>query len=76
MELAEKRNIPVEEKDFTRYDAYSADERSLTGTAAEVIPVTKVDGRTIGSGKPGEITRTLIQDYKELTKSTGTEIFL
>ena len=75
MELAEKRNIPVEERIFTRYDIYSADECFLTGTAAEVIPVTKVDGRTIGSGKPGEITRTLIKDYKELTKSTGTEIF-
>lgn len=75
MELADKRNIPVEEQVFTRYDIYSADECFLTGTAAEVIPVTKVDGRTIESGKPGEITRTLIQDYKELTKSTGTDIF-
>lgn len=75
MELAEKRNIPVEEQVFTRYDVYSSDECFLTGTAAEVIPVTKVDGRTIGNGKPGEITRMLIQDYKELTNSTGTEIY-
>jgi len=75
MELARKRDIPVEEKVFTRYDVYTADECFLTGTAAEVIPVVKVDGRTIGDGKPGEMTAMLIKDYREYTQSTGTEIY-
>ena len=75
IELAHEKNIPVAEQLFTRYDIYSADECFLTGSAAEIIPVTKVDGRTIGSGKPGEITTQLIKDYKELTNSTGTDIF-
>lgn len=75
MELARKRNIPVEEKVFTRYDIYTADECFLTGTAAEIIPVTKVDGRVIGGGKAGEMTLELIKDYRELTNSTGAEIY-
>lgn len=74
MELARKRNIPVEERVFTRYDVFTADEVFLTGTAAEIIPVTKVDGRVIGDGKPGQMTQTLIADYKELTKSNGPVI--
>ena len=75
MELAEKRNIPVEEKPFTRYDIYVAEECFLTGTAAEVIPVVKVDDRVIGSGDPGPITRALIADFRELTKVDGPEIY-
>jgi len=75
MELAQKRNIPVEEKAFTRYDIYVADECFLTGTAAEVIPVVKVDSRPIGAGSPGEITRMLIEDFRELTKVDGPKIF-
>ena len=75
MELAAKKNIPVKEGIFTRYDIYSAQECFLTGTAAEIIPVVKVDGRIIGDGKPGPITTALIKDYRELTQSTGTEIY-
>lgn len=75
MELAEQRNIPVEEKPFTRYDIYVAEECFLTGTAAEVIPVVKVDDRVIGSGDPGPITRALIEDFRELTKVDGPEIY-
>jgi len=59
MELARNLNIPVQESAMTRYDVYTADEVFLTGSAAEVIAVTKVDERNIGTGKQGEITRKL-----------------
>lgn len=75
MELAAKDGISVEEKVFTRYDVYTADECFLTGTAAELIPVIKVDGRTIADGKPGDMTKKLIKKYKDYTQSTGTEIY-
>lgn len=75
MELAEKRGIQVVEKVFTRVDVYIADECFLTGTAAEVIPVVEADGRTIGTGEPGEITLSLIEDYRELTQIDGPKIF-
>ena len=61
----------VEEKLFTLFDVYSADECFLTGTAAEVIPVAKVDGRVIGRGKAGEITAKLIAAFHEFTKVSG-----
>ena len=61
--LARRRNIPIEEKNLSRYDLYIPDECFLTGTAAEVVPVTKIDGRTIGNGKPGSITRQLQEDF-------------
>lgn len=75
MELARARGIEVVEKLFTRHDIFIADECFLTGTAAEVIPTVKVDGRIIGSGKPGEMTRELIADFRELTKDDGPIIF-
>lgn len=71
MELAEGMGITVVETLFTLFDVYSADECFMTGTAAEVIPVTKVDGRTIGSGKPGDMTNKLISAYLELTRTSG-----
>lgn len=75
MELAKARGIEVKEMLFTRMDMYNADECFLTGTAAEVIPAVKYDGRIIGDGKPGTMTKMLIQDYRELTKTDGPEIF-
>lgn len=75
MDLARDMGLEVEEKIFTRYEVYIADECFLTGTAAEVIPVVKVDGRIIGDGKPGKITRELVKKFKKLTQTTGTEIF-
>jgi branched-chain amino acid aminotransferase len=59
IELARKLGIPVQEASLTRHDVYVADEVFLTGTAAEVIAVTEVDSRMIGSGKQGPITRQL-----------------
>ena len=59
LELAAKIGIPAKECTLTRHDVYTADEVFLTGTAAEVIAVTKVDGRVIGEGKQGPLTRKL-----------------
>ncbi|HOU69978.1 MAG TPA: branched-chain-amino-acid transaminase, partial [Methanothrix sp.] len=59
MELAEIRGNPIKEKELGLFDLYTADEVFVTGTAAEVAPVTKIDGRTIGDGKPGPITKEL-----------------
>jgi branched-chain amino acid aminotransferase len=68
MELAIEMGIQVREELMTRYDLYIADECFLTGTAAEIIPVVKIDGRTVGTGKPGKITLNLLKKYQELTK--------
>ncbi|HZK17995.1 MAG TPA: branched-chain-amino-acid transaminase [Clostridia bacterium] len=75
MDLAVEKGLKVEEKLFTRHDIFIADECFLTGTAAEVIPVVKVDGRTIGDGEPGTVTNDLISSYRELTKADGPVIF-
>ena len=75
MDIAREKGILVEEKLFTMFDVYTADEVFLTGTAAEVIPCINVDGRTIGSGKPGDMTRELIVAFKELTKIDGPLIY-
>jgi branched-chain amino acid aminotransferase len=74
IELAIKDRIPVSETNMGLFDIYTADEVFVTGTAAEIAPVTKVDGRIIGDGKPGQITRKLMAEFKELTKKEGTPI--
>lgn len=61
---------------FTRYDLYVADECFLCGTAAEVVPVVKVDGRVIGDGKPGPITREIMKRFRELVSKEGVEVYL
>jgi branched-chain amino acid aminotransferase len=71
MDLARGMGIHVLESLFTLFDVYTADECFLTGTAAEVIPVVKVDGRTIGSGLPGEMTKRLEEAFRTLTKTEG-----
>jgi len=74
MALAKEAGITVEEKIMTRYDLYTADECFLTGTAAEVIPVVKIDARTIGSGKPGAITKKLQDLFHGVTKTIGVKV--
>ena len=74
IELAREAGIAVSEPDLTRYDLFNADECFLTGTGAELIPVVKIDGRVIGDGQPGPITRNLVQKYKALTSSSGEPI--
>jgi branched-chain amino acid aminotransferase len=59
----------VREVSLTKHDVYIAEECFLTGTAAEVIPVVKVDSRTIGTGKPGSMTRDLERRFRELTRT-------
>lgn len=73
-DLCEAAGIPIFEKTMTRYDIYTCDECFLTGTAAEVIPVIDLDKRELSGGKPGEISKRLIVDFRELAGSTGTEI--
>lgn len=71
LEIALKKGIGVHEHVITRHEVYIADECFLTGTAAEVIPVVKVDGRKIGSGKPGSLTLRLISEFRKSTKREG-----
>jgi branched-chain amino acid aminotransferase len=68
LELARGADIPTQEIALTRHDVYSADEVFLTGSAAEVIAVVKVDGRTIGNGKPGPMTRQLRDRFQKLVR--------
>lgn len=63
IELAQRRKIAVEEKTLLQFDLYIADELFVTGTAAEIIPVTSVDKRVIGDGKAGPITKQLMHDF-------------
>ena len=68
MEIARDNGIEVIEERFTRDELYIADEAFFTGTAAEVTPIREVDGRTIGAGKPGEITRKLQSVFFDIAK--------
>lgn len=71
IELAREAGIEVREVPLTKHDVYIADECFLTGTAAEVVPVVKVDSRSIGDGAPGPLTRQLIDQFKKLTRRGG-----
>ena len=74
-DIAGQFDINIVEADFTRHDIFVADECFLTGTAAEIVPVIKADGRFIGNGKPGPITVRIIARFREMTRETGTPIF-
>jgi branched-chain amino acid aminotransferase len=74
-DIARELKIKISEPELTRHDLYVADEAFLTGTAAEVIPMIQVDGRTIGNGKPGPITNRTIARFREMTRESGTAIF-
>jgi branched-chain amino acid aminotransferase len=69
IELAKEAGHTVVERAMDRHDVYTADECFLTGTAAEVIPVVECDGRLIGSGKPGPITKNLRERFHALVRS-------
>jgi len=75
MELATRRGMTVCEKVLILPDVYAADECFLTGTAAEIVPVVKVDGRLIGNGEPGPVTAKLRAAFVELTKMDGHEVY-
>jgi branched-chain amino acid aminotransferase len=75
IQLAQQAGFSVAETNLTRYDLFNADECFLTGTGAELIPVVRIDGRVIGNGKPGTVTRSLVARYHALTKSSGEPIY-
>ncbi len=72
--LAKERGYEVTERPFTLYNVYSADEIFLTGTAAEIIAVTLVDDRVIGTGKAGPVTAELLKAFHAYTKGQGAKI--
>jgi len=74
IELALALGYEVSEPLVTLYDVYNADEIFLTGTAAEVIPAVTADGRPIGSGKPGPVTRQLMAAFSDYARSTGVQV--
>jgi len=74
MELAPTLGLQAMERPFTLYDVWAADEAFITGTAAEIGPVVEVDGRLIGNGKPGKVTKKLMKAFRELVTTTGTPI--
>jgi branched-chain amino acid aminotransferase len=73
-EIAAELGVKARENDITRHDVFVADECFLTGTAAEIVPVVKADGRSIGNGKPGPITARIIARFRQVTRETGTPI--
>jgi branched-chain amino acid aminotransferase len=74
-EIAAELGIKVTETDITRHDVFTAEECFLTGTAAEVIPVVRADGRAIGNGKPGPIIARIIARFRQLAGESGTPIY-
>ncbi len=74
IDVSDKLGIPFQEDVLTRYDLYTADECFLTGTAAEVIPVVRIDAREINGGKPGEITKRITKEFRKLTTKLGTKV--
>ena len=72
--IGQELGVPVRESDMTRYDVWVADECFLTGSGAEVIPVVKLDGREIGTGKPGPITQQVLAAFRRRVLVEGTRI--
>ncbi len=75
MDLAVQSGVKVNEPNLTRYDLFNADECFLTGSAAELMPIVKIDGRVIGGGEPGPLTKSLVAKYHALTKASGEPIY-
>jgi len=75
LDIAAGSGLKTSEANLTRYDLFNADECFLTGTGAEVVPVVKIDGRVIGTGKPGPVTARMVTQYHALTKMSGEPIY-
>ena len=77
MELAKELGYECEERNLTSHDLYNADEVFVTGTAAEIVPITRIDGRVIGDGKPGPITKELMRKFEEIRTDPryGTKVY-
>lgn len=74
LQIFEARGDKVVERNLTRYELWTADEMFLTGTAAEMIPVVDLDGRTIGTGKPGAATLEILEAFQKIARTDGTRI--
>jgi branched-chain amino acid aminotransferase len=74
--IAKSLKIPTHEHVLTRHELFISDECFLTGTAAEIVPVVKVDGRVIGDGKSGKATRNIMREFKKITKKDGVKYTL
>jgi len=74
-EIAESLGIPFHEQNLGYFDLYTADELICSGTAAELAPITWVDGRVIGSGRPGPVTRQLMAAFTAVTKNEGYPVY-
>ncbi len=75
IDLIRELGIPFKEMNISLYDLYTADEIFVTGTAAEICPITWIDGRVVGDGKPGEVTRRLMEEFRKLTEREGVPIY-
>jgi len=75
LELAAEARIPAAEARLTRYDLYTADEAFVSGTGAELMPVTSADGRLLADGKPGPLTRRLTEAFHALVRNEGTPLW-
>jgi len=77
IELARRLGYDVEEKDITPFELLTADEVFVTGTGAEIVPVTKIAGRIIGHGKAGEITMRLMEEFEKekANPSNGVKVY-
>jgi branched-chain amino acid aminotransferase len=74
-DLAREMGREIRETQLTRYDLFVADELFLTGTGAEVVPINEVDGRSIGSGRPGPVTQDFIRLFRQRTQNSGVSIY-
>lgn len=74
IDVAKDLGYEVQETPLTMFDVYAADELFITGTAAEVAPCVEVDHRVIGDGKPGTVTKRLMEGFHRVTQTTGTPI--
>lgn len=67
-EVARDAGVPAEERTISTADVWAADEAFITGTTREVTPVVKIDGRPFGNGRPGPITRKLLETFRKKTR--------
>ena len=73
LDIARRLKFKTNEHVLTRHEVYISDECFLTGTAAEIVPVVRVDGRAIGDAKPGRVTRKIMSEFKKLMRTAGTK---
>jgi branched-chain amino acid aminotransferase len=74
-ELVESAGLRWREERLARYDLFTADECFLSGTGAELVPVVSLDGRVIGDGRPGAVTRQLAVGLRALAEREGSPVF-